>query len=177
VAPRVGLVPLALLVGCAEPYDALDPDVVNDLARTQGNALGYAYSGDYRVEFDETECGDCNVVGVQFLGLMPCLEDPQAVDFGPLTTLVRVIHSDGVLRMHEMQVAGTGPVDADGSFAVGRVASLDAGLGEGTAVMRVDGRFDGDGAFEATMQQHIVGSFSDESYDCRRTFELTATRP
>jgi hypothetical protein len=163
-----------LAVGCGEEAGDLDPDVVNRLARTQGNAVGFDLSGEYEIHVT-VDCGECPpVLFLPQLSMCTALGGVASAG-ADVVAIGTLVQSDGTLLINALDIGGTGPLDSDGLFAVGRVADLTTAISEGHVVLRVDGGFDLEAerpTFEATMRQRIEGKVGDLEADCLQTFDL-----
>lgn len=164
----------ALAAGCAEADDDLDSDVVNALAVTEGNALGFDRTGDYTASLTELECSGC----VGLLELAPYSACAlTAAGSIPATIAISALQTDGVLLLGYDGTATTGPLDADGAFAVGAVVDLSTPVSDGHAVMRIDGEFLPDAEpdrFDAEIRRRITGRAESNRIDCFERFALEA---
>ncbi len=174
----VALAGLAL-AGCADDPGELDPETVNRLSRTQGNAQGFGLSGEWTTTVEVIDCGDCPPLFIApELSMCSSLTDIFPDSGGPITTSMTVVQSDGTLLLRALDLGGTGPLDADGSFVVGRVTDLTTALSQGFVVVRADGEIElGERpTLSATLRQRVAGSVVDETIDCVQTFEIYAER-
>ena len=179
--PSVAVAALGLaLAGCAEDPGELDPETVNRLARTQGNAQGFSLSGEWTTTVEIVDCGECPPLFiVPELSMCSSLTDIFPDSGGPINTTTTVVQADGTLLVRALDLGGTGPLDADGSFIVGRVTDLTTQLSEGFVVVRVDGEIDVGDPFTtmtATLRQRVAGTVVDETIDCVQTFDIFAQR-
>ncbi|MEM6995039.1 MAG: hypothetical protein AAF721_31285 [Myxococcota bacterium] len=180
------LVGCALTVGCSEPAGELDADVVHDIARTPGDAIGLDRSGEYDAELTAVQC-DCPDLGT-LEGISLCQGS------GPISPMpgdkifvtIDVVQTDGIILIRYDGQALTGGLDADGSFAAGGLFDMDTLVTTGEIITRMDGEFDDEAstnAFDATIKNRLhgdaaagLGEGSDRtSLDCVETFSLDAT--
>ena len=168
--PRL-LRPAALLLAlaaCEGDPDPLDVDVLQQLARTQGDAEGDAFAGLYFM-VGERESG-CDCPEVQGFDLCVVLS------LGAGVVPAQAAQYDGLLVLDLAQtVAYIGGVDRGGDFAV--AAILDASLVAATGDLhsRIDGAFTDQG-FTGALQNRLVGTYLGDPIDCRARVALTATR-
>lgn len=161
---------VGLLGGCAEDDGPMSRQTVAALARTSGDAIGYARTGIYDATLSEGEC-DCPVVSIDLIGTQSLC----ALDVAPqIPRSVGLVQSDGVLLLRIDPVELTGPLDADDTFSIGAVDSLSLLGGSGVRIARIDGDFDDDGVIVAEFRQRIDGDFADEKVDCEERFEVEA---
>lgn len=179
---RVCIAALALAVatGCADEPGELDAETVNRIARTQGNAVGFGLSGEWTATVDVVDCSQCPPLFIApELSMCSSLTDFFPDSGGTISTSATVIQSDGTLLLRSLDLGGTGPLDADGNFVVGRVTDLTTVVSEGTVIVRVDGAIDMSAdrpTMSATLRQRVAGQIVDEEIDCVQSFELTAVR-
>lgn len=173
-AALAALAPLLLLT-CSEPEpDPLDPGVVEDIAREEGDAEGSDQSGQYVFESVGTPTCDCPMTSQIAL----C-----SVDLSTLTTIgveINIIQSDGALVISaegpDGAIALSGAIDADGGFDVGGVYNLSSVIGEADIFIRLTGTFSAPGSLTASLLDRVKGQFGDQSIDCRTEGEVAATR-
>ena len=164
---------LACSLACnptAEP-DPLDPEVIRELAATQGSATGDERSGAWTFAFEQRSC-DC-----------PSFEiDGALLDLCALLNLVSVevelVEGSGWLGVSGPGFALlTGAIEADGGFVVGGredLSNLGAGL---EALRRLDGDFaNHDGSAVGFAAQRLIGEVPGRAVDCRWRAEFVAER-
>lgn len=171
-------VPLCLVGGCEDDPGDLDRDVVSDLSRDHGDALGTSRSGTYDVIIRSEMCTCPDFQTGDLEGSSPCalLE----LTGGAVGGLVDVVETDGLLLMRVQGFSLTGPIDDDGGFVAGAVLDLTSPLGEGAEIVRADGNFEprqATWAFAATLRRRLVGNLLEDSVDCTERFTLEGSRP
>ena len=177
----LALAPLAGGLTCshAEP-DPLDPDVVEDIAKEQGDAEGSDRSGAYTLKVADTPTCDCPATSEIAL----C-----SVDLTTFTNMGVVAHltqNDGALVLAaEGPESGvdfvgdltlSGPLDSSGDFDLGGIYDLGSLISAGNLYIRLTGRFTGADRFEATLSDRARGSYGDQSIDCRTEAQVVGTR-
>ena len=173
--------------GCKDDPGELDPDVVHDIARTPGDAVGLDLTGDYDAEVTPITC-DCPFIG-PLAGLSLCQGSspgstaPRETTFFALT----VLQTDGLIVLRYEDLTLTGGLNADGSFSAGGIIDISTLLTSGDIITRIDGEFDdtaGIDQFEASIAHRLRGDVlalpdidnETSSFDCVETFTLQATR-
>lgn len=172
----VALAAAMLVVGCTDAYDPYAAEVVADLARHPGDALGNARSGTYEVGVDPGSC-DCPTIGALPLCAPANIAAPGSVYFAEL------VEGDGVLLMRLVTVELVGAIDGDGSFAIGLVQNLDGLAASGEDIMRVDGELvasatalGGEGyVFEGELVRRLQASIADVHVDCEARYPVHGT--
>jgi hypothetical protein len=163
---------LALLVasGCAEDDGPLARDTVASLARTPGDAIGYGRTGIYDATLSDAEC-DCPVVTLDLVGSASlCTLDIQM----QMSRSLGIAQNDGIMVLRVDPVELSGPLDQDGTFAIGAVDSLTLLGGSGVRVSRIDGEFDDAGVLLGEYRRRIDGDFAEATVDCEESFSVRA---
>ena len=175
---------LVALGGCKEEPGDLDPQVVHDLARQPGTALGLELTGDFDGELVVEDCQCPELTSLEGLSLCQGA-GPLAPDPGDSLFLAfEVVQTDGILLFRYSDLSLTGPIDEDGAFAVGGVFDMTTLFTTGKTVTRVDGEFDGPDEFTALIRNRLAGEVmpglgeltEQQSIDCVETFTLDALR-
>lgn len=186
-APRVAVVGLAGLVaglmaggGCYDGFDPLDPEVLEEVVRTRGDALGVGHSGIYTGTFETLECG-CPPIdpqldvpyGATLCGLIEWTNTAGVDDL----LRVEIVQADGSVRVRAQDLTASpedqplllpvlyGPLGSDGQISAGGMLQANALIVQGEARARIDGTLDGEpgaGTLEVEYQQHnsveLIGS-------------------
>lgn len=175
---------LAIAIGlgasaCSHDEDPLGREAIAELARSRGTAQGGARSGLWNLRLVEQECTCPADAG----GMLVLCGADETLGFIPVN--MRAVEGDGVITLAPDVTSGlnfglpaelSGPIDADGSFAVGFVTlglSLNAEL---DVTSRLDAEMDGTDAFTGEMQTRLHGSFGDASVDCGSRHDVEAER-
>lgn len=167
------LLALVLLGACGAEPDPLDPEVIDDVAKSGGDAEGDARSGTYRIAATTTRACDCQEVQ----GIDLC--DASLTQLGDGSSVV-LTQTDGYLLLEPanapVPLALTGSLDAAGAFDLGGLYDLSSVLGEGDLVTRLTGEFSGDDRFTALLRTRVSGTLDGESVDCRTEVDVTGER-
>jgi len=166
---------LSAPLSCSQPAtDPLDPAEVAAAAKDEGDAMGTERSGDYQLQLNGTPSCDCPMTSEIAL----C-----SVDLSTLTVAgvaVTMTQSDGYLQLSGVSTEGridlSGALEASGAFALAGIYDLGNVLGEGNLYVRLDGRFTSPDAFTATLLDRALGSYGDQSIDCRTEGEVLGQR-
>ena len=159
---------LVALAACEGEPDPLDADVLQQLARAQGDAEGDAFAGLYLL-VGEAE-GACDCPKVQGFDLCVVLS------LGAGVVPVDAAHYDGLLVLDLAEtVAYVGGVDRGGDFAVAAIVDASLIAATGDLHSRIDGAFT-DRAFTGVLQNRLVGTYLGDPIDCRARVALTADR-
>ena len=174
---------LAVLVasGCSEDDGPLARDTVASLARTPGNAIGYGRTGIYDAMYlagliaDDATLSDadcnCPVVTLDLVGSASLCTLDIAMQ---MMRSLGIAQNDGVMVLRVDPVELSGPLDQDGTFAIGAVDSLTLLGGSGVRVSRIDGEFDDAGVLLGEYRQRIDGDFAETTVDCEESFSIEA---
>lgn len=179
---------MTVVGGCKDEPGELDPDVVHDIARTPGDAMGLALTGDYDAEVTPITC-DCPFIG-PLAGLSLCQNGSlDSTDVPAETTFfaLSVLQTDGLIVLRYKDFTLTGGLNADGSFSAGGVIDISTLLTSGKIITRIDGEFDDTAdidQFDASIAHRLRGDVlplpdidnETSSFDCVETFTVQATR-
>ncbi|MCA9636228.1 MAG: hypothetical protein KC420_09405 [Myxococcales bacterium] len=153
---------------CAEEEDPLSAEVLQQIGRSQGDAVGSDRAGVYLLAGDAGPC-DCPEVG----GLDLC----GALAFDAPAWPAQVYQHEGLMVLDIAPVLTLyGRLDADGAFVVAAIRSADSLGSQGEILGRVDGAFDGDtfsGELRLRLQAEYVGQ---DPVDCGASSSLSAQR-
>lgn len=169
---------VALLVGgllaCAEQPagDWLDEAVLLELAAEQGSASGSSWSGSYALELGTTSC-DCPSVALEGETIELC----SLVELA--TGELELSHADGFVVAPFGEGMLSGPVEADGSFALASVQDVSTLLGPTKLLARIEGTLglvEGGATLRGEAGQRLVGELAGDAIDCRWLGTVDATR-
>lgn len=165
---------LVLLGACGGgPQDPLDPDVVDGVAKAEGDAEGDDRSGTYLIHATDMRACDCQEVQ----GVDLCDADLTQIGDGSLVALTQ---TDGYLLLAPATAPGllslTGSLDADGAFDLGGIYDVGSVLGEGDIVTRLTGEFSDADRFTALLRTRVSGTLDGESVDCTTELDVTGER-
>ena len=166
-----GLIALALASGCADEHGPLHPDTVLELARTKGDARGYAKTATYDAMLTPGSC-DCPAVmfGLDAFGSLCTLQlVPEAF------VTLEVVQNDGTLLVQFEPFELVGPLDDDGTFSLGALDRLQA-FETGYRAARIDGAFEDTDLFVGEFAQHYDAKALEQSVDCTERFGVEAIR-
>lgn len=169
--PRLRLLACAaLLAACDDPEpDALDPAVVDAVAKSEGDADGDARSGFYALTTTESRTCDCP----ELQGFDLCSVNFAQIGGGSASEFVQY---DGYLLFSpDSETPMSGRVDDDGSFDLGGLGDLDTLFTAGEMVTRLTGEFSGD-TLTAVLRTRFDGTILEEPVHCRTEVELAGTR-
>ena len=166
---------LSAPAACNEPeQDPLDPDAVEAVAKDEGDATGTTRSGAYQLQLVGTPSCDCPMTSEIAL----C-----SVDLSTLTVAgvaVTMTQSDGYLQLSgvsaDSRVDLGGALDASGEFELAGIYDLGNVLGEGNLYIRLSGRFTGQDEFTATLIDRALGSYNNQTIDCRTEGDVLGMR-
>jgi hypothetical protein len=159
-----------LVTGCYDGFDPLDPEVLAEVARTRGDAVGFERSGIYVGTFDVLECG-CSGLDAQINVTLCTLIELQEQVGGTALADIEIVQADGTVRITALQFDGGfdasgpllpvfyGPLQADGRVSAAGVLQADAIAVQGQVLGRVDGvveREDDTWVFVAELQQRYA---------------------
>ena len=162
-----------VLLGCHEDLDPLDPEVLAEVARSRGDAQGFARSGVYVGTFELHECGCGNVDSRFDVSLCTTIERIEELGLPPVLEL-ELVQADGTVRIEALGLgnffeeqtpllpAFYGPLHADGRLAAAGVLQADALAVEGQVLGRIDGTSElvaGEWALVAEYQQRYAVDF------------------
>lgn len=161
------------LPGCYEGFDPLDPEVLAEVARSRGDAVGFERSGVYVGTFEVHECG-CGEVDSRFdVSLCTTFERIEELGLPPVLEL-ELVQADGTVRIEALGLGDFfeeqalllpvfyGPVHADGRLAAAGVLQADAIAVQGQVLGRIDGTSEqvaGEWALVAEYQQRYAVDF------------------
>lgn len=165
---------LALACACGEEPGELDPATVAALSITSGNAQGFERTGAYLATLSPVDCDGCSgLLELAAYSVCPITGNAER------TVTLSVLQTGGVLLLGYENAAATGPIDADGAFAVGSVADISSPLTEGHVLLRIDGAFEPDAephAFDGLLRQRMLGRADGTEIDCTESLEISAYR-
>lgn len=186
---QIALLSLSLNACASDPFDPLDPDNIGDLGNDQGDAVGEGFSGVFAIELTPLDCDCPTLYPEDFPGLGVGLGLEPGDEVDPCTQVAffygadsdvgaqaKLVQADGVLAWTDWLPPLSGPIDGDGTFAVGGYEDFSETFIEAALVSRIDGEFDGGDAFFGVMQQRTIAKLLDRTVDCRSTHQLNALR-
>jgi len=169
---RAGLVgAVAIASACADDPGPLHPETIAELARSKGDARGYGKSATYDATLTPGSC-DCPAVmfPVDAFGSLCLLQlVPQAF------VTVDVVQTDGTLLVEFEPFELVGPIDQDGTFALGALDGLPSFV-TGQRTARLDGSFEDTDLFVGEFAQHYDAQLIDQEIDCTERFGIEAIR-
>ena len=163
-----------LLGACgSDPQDPLDPDVVDGVAKGEGDAEGDDRSGTYSIQVTTMHACDCGEV----MGIDLCDADLTQIRDGSRVALTQ---TDGYLLLEPATAQGllslTGSLDASGAFDLGGLYDLSSVLGEGDLVTRLTGEFSDQGRFTGLLRTRVSGTLDGEAVDCTTEVDVAGER-
>lgn len=162
----------ALAGACADDPGPLAISTVADVARTPGDAEGYARSGTYDAQLTGGDC-DCPAVTIP----SPVATGPCLLQFALLDTIsFGAVQSDGLLVFELPPFELVGGLDIDGTFALGSVDELSNVVGSGHHIARIDGEFDPSGDFSAELVHRYDAKIGDQSLKCSEHITVDGRR-
>jgi hypothetical protein len=158
--------------GCYDGFDPLDPEVLAEVARTRGDALGFERSGIYGGEIEVLDCGCYGALDASGFDVSLCiaLENLEMLGVPPMLDL-EIVQADGTLRVRALRFGGFfdsqvqlvpvfyGPLHADGRMSAAGVLQADAITAQGQVLGRLDGTVelvDGEWAFVGEYRQRYA---------------------
>jgi hypothetical protein len=168
------LLAFAFLCACGDgELDPLDPDVIDMVGKSGGDAEGDARSGAYVLNAAGARACDCPTVQ----GFDLCEIDVTQIRDDAVVTFDQ---SDGYLLLTPAAAPGTlalsGSLDADGAFDLAGVYDLGSIFADVTLTTRLSGEFTGATRFTALLRTRIRGTLEADEIDCRTELDVTGER-
>jgi hypothetical protein len=161
VSKRARLFRLALLTatgGCDDDPGPLHPDVVADIARTPGDAVGYDRTGAIQGLVEALDCPCDPDPAFETLSLCSLVD---TAGTGMLQGQLDASQTNGHMVVSLESFVVTGGVDQDGTIRLGAVTNLTSVITRGHVVTRVDGELTetetGDYELDSIIEHRIVG--------------------
>lgn len=197
---RTALFALAL-VACADEAGRYEAETVIALAQSRGDALGNRHTGSWTMTFTQVECscdelrdpnddtfvdGCLAPMGLSFFAMRGTEADGRMQLFAPLPDIITTNQLQEAILQLFSPLDLLGPLDADGTFAIGEVKTNTTTFGSGRVILRMDGTItdtpDPSGfGTRAELEAELFGFLSGEalgySYGCSAQYDIEGALP
>jgi hypothetical protein len=197
---RFALLVLAL-PACADEPGRYEAETVIALARSRGDAVGSRHTGNWNLMFSEIECScdelheptdDTTVDGcldpglLSFFSMRGTEADGRMQLFAALPDGIATNQLQQALVQLLSPLDLLGPLDEDGTFAIGEVKTNTTTIGSGRVILRMDGTItdtpDPNGLgtraeLEAELFGFISGDALGYSYTCGVQYDIVGALP
>ena len=197
---RAALFALALCA-CADEAGRYEAETVIALAQSRGDALGGRHTGNWNMMFTEVECtcddlydptddtvvdGCIDPVMLSFVSMRGTEADGRMQLFGALPEVPTPNALSAAILQLFSPVDLLGPLDADGTFALGQVKTNTTTVGSGRVILRMDGTitdivepsgFGTRAELEGELFAFLSGEALGYSYVCGAQYDIVGTLP